>query len=269
MLTNLYSKLIAVHPGFRKYSRKQMYQLLAMVYTKPDWKFMNYGYEPHDASQTLVLLPEDEINRYCIQLYHHVANTIDLIGLDVLEVGSGRGGGADYIKRYHKPARMVGVDFSVKAIELCKKYYEIDGLCFDLGDAENLPFNDQFFDVVLNVESSHCYGSMDDFLSEVKRVLKPGGYFLFSDFRRSEQTNLLEEQLGRTGLRCIKRENISLNVLNALDADHDRRLAHIQRGVTKILRSLFREFAGNRGSWFYRSLQDGTVVYQTFIFQKD
>ncbi len=268
MLTNLYSKLCAIHPGFRKFSRKQMYQLLAMGYTKSDWKFMNYGYSPLDESLKPILHAEDEINRYCIQLYHHVANAVDLKERNVLEVGSGRGGGADYIKRYLSPTRMVGVDFSPKAINLCEQYYNIDGLSFKVGDAENLPFNDQSYDVVVNVESSHCYGSMDIFLAEVNRVLKPGGYFLFADIRRSEELDLLDEQLANSKLHCIKKENISSNVIEALDADHDRRLEHIRRGVTKGLRTLFREFAGNKDTWIYKSLQVGIVVYQNFVFQK-
>ena len=39
------------------------------------------------------LKSEDEKDRYPIQLYHHVASQINLKGLKVLEVGSGRGGG--------------------------------------------------------------------------------------------------------------------------------------------------------------------------------
>ncbi len=47
---------------------------------------MNYGWASLDPSdQALSLLPEDERNRYCIQLYHRVAGAIDLSGMDVLE----------------------------------------------------------------------------------------------------------------------------------------------------------------------------------------
>ena len=87
---------------------------------------------------------------------------------------------------------MIGVDFSDKAVNLCKKYYCVDGLSFVPGDAEHLPFDDDSFDAVVNVESSHCYGSMATFLAQVKRVLKPGGHFLFADFRTREQ---IDEQL--------------------------------------------------------------------------
>lgn len=269
MFINLYSRLCSLHPGFRKFSRKQMYQLMAIGYTKSDWKFMNYGYSPQDISLKPVLHAEDEINRYCIQLYHHIANAVNLSRCNVLEVGSGRGGGADYIKRYLGPTSMIGVDFSPKAVNLCKQHYNVDGLHFELGEAENLPFNDRSFDVVINVESSHCYGSMDEFLSQVKRVLKPGGYFLFADFRYSEELDLLNQQLDRTAMRCIKQENITPDVINALDADHNRRMAHIQRGVPKALRMLMREFAGNKGTWIYKSLLEGTVVYQNFVYQKN
>ena len=49
------------------------------------------------------------------------------------------------------------------------------------GDAESLPFGDEMFDAVVNVESSHCYGSTPAFLAQVKRVLRCGGHFLFAD----------------------------------------------------------------------------------------
>ena len=268
MLASLYSRMCDLNPWFRKFSRKQMYQLMSFGYPRPDWKFMNYGYAPQDASQTPALQTEDEINRYCIQLYHHVANAVELGGRDVLEVGSGRGGGADYIKRYLGPASMVGVDFSNNAVNLCRQHYCLEGLSFELSDAEHLPFNDRSFDVVINIESSHCYGSMEDFLAQVKRVLKPGGYLLFADFRHCKQLNKLDEQLERTAMRRIKQENITPNVIKSLDADHDRRMAHIQRGIPKALRQLMREFAGNKSTWIYKGFLEGTIVYQNFVYQK-
>jgi len=268
MLAKFYTKLCDLYPRFRKSSRKQMYQLMAYGYQKQDWTFMNYGYAPNNATEKLVLHPDDEINRTCIQLYHYIANAVDLRGQKLLEVGSGRGGGADYIKRYLDPACVVGVDYSDQAVNLCKQLYSVEGLSFRSGDAENLPFNDQSFDIVLNVESSHCYGSMLDFLVQVKRVLKPGGYFMFADFRNLDQLDDLEQQLERTGMRRITHENITPNVVKALDADHGRRFAHIQRGVPKFLHKLLREFAGNKDTWIYKGFQTGSIVYQNFLFQK-
>ncbi|MBA3074851.1 MAG: class I SAM-dependent methyltransferase [Anaerolineae bacterium] len=268
MLAKYYTKMCDLFPKFRKSSRKQMYQLMASGYQKRDWTFMNYGYAPDNATADLVLQAEDEINRTCIQLYHYVAGAVELRGLKLLEVGSGRGGGADYIKRYLNPASVVGVDYSDNAVNLCLEHYRVEGLSFVPGDAENLPFDDQSFDIVLNVESSHCYGSMVDFLAQVKRVLKPGGYFMFADFRNLEQLDELEEQLKQSGMVLITHENITPNVIKALDADHGRRFAHIQRGVPKMLHKLLREFAGNKDTWIYKGFQTGEIVYQNFLLQK-
>src|SRR5437016_14665802 len=93
----------------------------------------------------------------------YVAGSIDLKGLDVLEVGCGRGGGASYIMRYLKPKSMTGVDIAEKAIAFCKRYHTVEGLSFRYGDAESLPFDNNTFDVIVNIESSQCYGSIPRF----------------------------------------------------------------------------------------------------------
>src|SRR5438128_1941354 len=76
---------------------RSWYNFLARSYREGDWTFMNYGYVPPAATSPLALHPEDEPDRYCIQLYHFVASQADLIDKAVLEVGSGRGGGASFV----------------------------------------------------------------------------------------------------------------------------------------------------------------------------
>ena len=70
------------------------------------------------------------------------------------------------------------------------------GLDFVHGDAENLPFPDESFDAVINVEASHIYPHFDRFLSEVKRVLRPGGHFLHVDFRNRDNFPSWESDSG-------------------------------------------------------------------------
>ncbi|MEE4247851.1 MAG: methyltransferase domain-containing protein [Kangiellaceae bacterium] len=70
-----------------------------------------------------------------------------------------------------------------------------------MGDAENLSnIRDGIIDILINVESSHCYGNMPAFLREVERVLKPGGYFSFADFRGTDQVNELDAMIDATPL---------------------------------------------------------------------
>jgi len=47
----------------------------------------------------------------------------NLSGLNVLEVGSGRGGGLSYISNYLSPANCIGVDFSENQVRFCKSHY--------------------------------------------------------------------------------------------------------------------------------------------------
>src|SRR5262249_34888659 len=148
-----------------------------------DWHFMNYGYAPSEQEKKLKLNPEDEIHRHPIQLYHYLTSKIEIEGKDVLEIGSGRGGGCNYIKRYFNPRKVTGLDIASNAVEFSRKTHRQKGLYYKQGNAEDLPFEDNYFDVVINVESCHAYGSVPKFLSEVYRVLTDGGYFLCTDLR--------------------------------------------------------------------------------------
>lgn len=258
-----------VSPRFRRLMMKSWYETLVMIDRERDITFMNYGYSDLNGASELPLSENEQENRYCIQLYHHVAAAIDLKGKDVVEVGSGRGGGASYITRYLHPQSMKGIDFSKKAIEFCRGYYKIEGLSFAQGDAENLPLADNSVDVVVNLESSHCYGSMTRFLSEVFRVLRPSGYFLFSDHRDHDKIDLLREQLKSSGFNFVNETDITPNVVKALELDNDRKQRLITRKCPRVLRREAAEFAAMKGSRAYRSFRSGYSRYLRFVLHKN
>jgi len=58
--------------------------------------FLNYAFE-EEPPMGIALLPAEEPNRACVQLYHHVASQVPLDGKDVLEVSCGHGGGTAYV----------------------------------------------------------------------------------------------------------------------------------------------------------------------------
>ncbi len=141
-------------PSLRRAMWRLFFDVLAARFGNIGWwTLMNYGYaEPEGATGSFDLKPDDEAERYPIALYRHVATLAPIAGRDVLEIGSGRGGGASYIARYLKPRRMVGIDLSGKAVAFSNRRHVIDNLHFRQGDAERLPFDDQSFDAVINVE---------------------------------------------------------------------------------------------------------------------
>src|SRR6187549_2388607 len=113
-------------PGFRKRLWRRWYEYLAGSYRVAEWTFMNFGYAI-PGNETLSLASADEPDRYCIQLYNHVAGEVDLGGCTVLEVGSGRGGGSSFLRRYKRPAVMVGVGLSQKAVDFSRLSHHEDG----------------------------------------------------------------------------------------------------------------------------------------------
>lgn len=267
-MATIFSKILKSSPSLKKWIWKKVYQFLAKKYQTKDWTFMNYGFQDFDTSKDPVLKPEDQHDKYFIQLYHQVVSSVDLKGLKVLEIGSGRGGGSDYIMRYFDPASMTGVDFSNNAIQFCKNQYNTPHLDFVQGNAENLPFEANSFDVVVNVESSHCYANMDNFLKEVHRVLKPGGKFLFSDFRDLEFIAGLNTSFEKSGLETIEKANISKEVLHALDEFNEEKMKRFAHIFGSKFKSQLNEFAGMKGSAMHTDLGNGNTIYQRIIALK-
>ncbi len=254
-------------PVFRRFLWHRWYQYLA-GYDSNHWSFMNYGFEPQTEESKILLEADDESDRYCIQLYDRVASAINLEGKRIVEVGSGRGGGCSYVHRYLKPHRTTGIDFSSKAIRFCRRRHDVKGLDFMRGDAEALPMKDRSCDVVLNVESSHCYGSLPRFFEEVHRVLLPGGYFLFADFRTLEDAQTLRKSIEATGLEFVEEELITDGVLRALTLDSERKRELLEALVPQFLRLTFSRFAAIQGSDVYEYFAEGTFVYLRYVFRK-
>ena len=246
----------------RRFVWRACYEALAKRVSTPDWAFMNYGYAPASVDVGMPpLRSSDEPDRLCIQLYLHAIDNCDLRDSDVLEVGSGRGGGASYISRYLQPRSMTGMDFSQEAVDLCNRHRLAPGLAFVCGDAQSMPFPASSFDAVVNIESSHCYESMENFLAEVCRVLRPGGRFFFADLRNVDGVDTLREQFNTCGLTVEKETDITSNVLTALRLDNARKLELIDALIPRVFRRPFRVFAGIAGTRNYAGLESGTLRY--------
>jgi ubiquinone/menaquinone biosynthesis C-methylase UbiE len=211
----------------------------------------------------------DEPNRFSIQLYHQTATQVDLNGKKVLEVSCGHGGGASYVTRTQHPASYTGLDLNAAGIEFCRERHNVPGLEFVHGDAENLPFPDESFDAVVNVEASHIYPHFERFLGEVARVLRPGGHFLYADFRNRDGFPAWEAALAGSGMRQVSEKTSREQVLRGLHKNSARSAELIDRHMPAIGRRFAREFAVVDSSCFYRDLERGEIDYRTYCFSKD
>ena len=94
----------------------------------------------------------------------------------ILEVGVGQGGFLKKVIKLRNDLDIYGIDISAISITSLKQRKEINGF-FSVGDAENLDFDDEYFDVVFMVDVLEHIPNPSLALLEVKRVLKPNGVF--------------------------------------------------------------------------------------------
>ena len=253
--------------AIRKAIWRFWYPYLTRRLQREEVLFLNYAFET-EPPLGLPLSPADEPNRACIQLYHHVATQVELRGKKVLEVSCGHGGGASYLTRTLQPAHYTGLDLNRTGIAFCRQRHSLETLDFLEGDASNLMFADHTFDVVLNVEASHCYPDFPRFLAEVARVLRPGGYFLYADFRFRDGLAAWEQALAAAPLQLVQSRIINAEVLRGLDLNSARSQSLLVRHLPGFLQSLGRDFAGIRGSRVYTALQQGALSYRSYCFRK-
>lgn len=160
------------------------------------------------------------------------------------------------------------MDLAKNAVKLASKLHSSPNLKFIQGSAEALPLPDNSIDVVINVESSHAYGSVEKFLSEVKRVLKPSGYLLLVDFRSENTMSTFQRQIKNCGMELIEEENISNNVVSSIEAEDATKKERIERLIPAKWQKLFCQFAGVVGSPFHLTLKDGSREYFRFVLKK-
>jgi fatty-acid O-methyltransferase len=258
-----YSRFVLTH------SPKYHYPWLTRRIGATEVVFLSAGYE-EDPPMGLPLEEVDEPDRACIQLYHRTAAQADVSGKRVLEVGCGHGGGASYIGRYLHPTSYIGMDLNPNGIAFCRRTHNVAGVEFVQGDAQKLPFPDESFDAVVNVESSHGYPDFPGFLREVARVLTPGGNFLYADFRNRNRAAEWDQQLAEGPLRMLTRQDINTEVLRGFDqwwvSPKTREV--FKRVVPAPLRSAIKGAMGAPGPGLYRAVQDGTLSYRMYNFAK-
>ena len=245
---------------YLKFFAKHYYPFITRI-SSDDLVFMNWGYE-EDPPMALALEGSDEPNRFPIQLYHRTATQVDLTGKKVLEVSCGHGGGASYLVRTLGPASYTGLDLNSAGVDSCRKRHQLPGLDFVQGNAENLPFPDQSFDAVINIEASHCYPQFPRFLAEVARVLRPGGHFLYADVRQGDGVAKWNEDLGDAPMRLMSERVINEEVARAVEKNVPQLLKMMSR-VTPAF------FVDKLNGGLGRGLSNGKFSYRMYCFANE
>lgn len=118
----------------------------------------------------------------------------------VLEVGIGSGRVSfPLIKKGY--SLVTGLDLSKQMLKIARQKMSAYKQKFNLlqGDAENLPFRNNIFDAIICVSTFHYFTSPERSLTELCRVLKKSGFFVYGDVTMHEQdTNGFLDRLEKT-----------------------------------------------------------------------
>lgn len=127
----------------------------------------------------------------------------DWRGKSVLDLGCGGGFMSEALAR--RGAHVIGVDPSAPAIAIAKKHAEASGLAIDyrVGAGEGLQVAGSSVDIVVCVDVLEHVENLDSVIDEVRRVLKPGGLFLFDTINRNGLATLVMVTFAETLLRLL------------------------------------------------------------------
>jgi SAM-dependent methyltransferase len=179
------------------------------------FSFMNDGYVDLDQygypiATTNIELTEKFLPwRYQAQLYKKCLDSalIDRSAEQgtLLDLSCGKGGGLAFFKDYYKFEKLIGVDLSPTHIEICKR--NINGVEFHASSATEIPLEDESVDIITTVEATAYFQPFEKYLSEVYRLLAPGGLLV-----QAGPDGIDINQYADQGFKLHRAQNITRNV---------------------------------------------------------
>lgn len=116
----------------------------------------------------------------------------------IIDVGCGFGGTAIVLAKNFPESEVLGIDLSEPLLSLANQTARAVNLekrlKFEIGDAERIPYGNDSFNVVLNINMVHLVENPIQMLNEIERVLSPEGFLFIADLRRS-WLGLIEKEI--------------------------------------------------------------------------
>lgn len=98
----------------------------------------------------------------------------------ILDVGCGNGDFLIYLRDKGHKGELRGIDPSSGMISEAEKIGKSKEIKFELGNVEDLRFNDNYFDVIICKHVLYHFNSIEKGISEIDRVLKSKGYLIIT-----------------------------------------------------------------------------------------
>jgi len=176
------------------------------------------------------------------------------MGARVLEIAPGPGYLAIELARL-TGCRMIGIDISKTFVEIASQNADKAGVnvCFDHGDAAELPYPGDVFDFIVCRAAFKNFSRPLDALDEMYRVLKPSGRALVIDLRKDFSPAEIDGYVRGKGLINAALIKLTFNTML-------KKRAYTQDGITRLVsRSCFRQ----------GELQLGMVGFELWLRKPD
>lgn len=206
----------------------------------------------------------------------------------VLDLGCGLGGTCRMLAEKYD-CIVHGIDYSDRYIETANslsKLVDLESLTlFKTGDATNLPYPSEHFDLIITQHVQMCIADKEKFYSEVKRVLKKGGRFIYYDVLKKSDDVLnyplpwvdeeisnhlinsdeLKEQLDSLGFKKISSQDQTQKGIDFLSSFLAK--AKDKPVILTGQKILMGDNALDKITNLYQALKDGLVGLESGVFQ--
>jgi ubiquinone/menaquinone biosynthesis C-methylase UbiE len=204
---------------------------------------------------------EIEVERYTYQDHiPTILNNLDWKGKKVLEIGTGVG--TDARKMISSGAEYYGINVDAGSCKLTRQALELfkaPGI-LEVMNATSVEFSDKTFDTVYTFGVLHHIPDVDKAISEIHRVLKPGGKLLFMVYNRSSINYQIEiRYLRRWILRLLQVPRV-ITLFSLLGFPRDKLVRHVD---------LFNSFGNmSESEWLSRNT-DGPDSPYSIVYGKE
>jgi 2-polyprenyl-6-hydroxyphenyl methylase/3-demethylubiquinone-9 3-methyltransferase len=198
---------------------------------------------------------------------------INPVGKLALEIGCGGGILCEEIARMGFTT--IGIDPSEPSLQVARSHANMSGLSirYDTGAGEALPYQDDSCDLVFCCDVLEHVSDLAQVISEINRVLKPAGVFLYDTINRTLLSKLIVIHIMQTWKQwALMPQNfhvwekfIKPRELQALLLRHnlewrEHRGITIQGSIPRILMYLHKRA---KGEWNYRQLADKLLLVES------
>lgn len=253
--------------------KRSFYDLLAVVIKNRADRMLNCGLALSESEGfPSDLVPEGE-SPFGYQLYWKICKDQSDGVHSILEVGSGAGDGLAFLCRWLEQSKAEGIDASKRLVRIANRRNRDSRINFTFGTAYSIPYDDSKFGLVISVEVSHALENKKRFLSEVSRVMKSDGRFVWSDFFYCRETaahsiSNCEKAIEESDLEIESVHDNTDSVLASLNSSTLDREVFVDSNVWKPFRQIARDFAVTKDSSLFKCLDSGRGKHLCYVLKR-